>query len=214
MAEIDHIVIGARTLEDGAAFIEHHLGIRPQKGGVHEGVGTHNMLLGLGAACYLEIIAPDPNQPQPEHPRPFDMDEPSVRTMLEAEPRLLTYVARTPVLDAVVARLGPARSGEIRAMTRGDLSWRMAFPPQRLDMDNLIPPLIQWDGKNAASRLKDSHWRLHGMEAEHPETDALRIALSERGLDDQVKVRHSPHARLVVHLRHKDDGREVTFTSG
>ena len=32
--------------------------------------------------------------------------------------------------------------------------------------------------------------------------------------DDQVKVRHSPHARLIVHLKHKDDGREVTFTSG
>lgn len=214
MAEIDHIVIGARTLEDGAAFIEHHLGVRPQKGGVHEGVGTHNMLLGLGSSCYIEIIAPDPAQPQPEHPRPFDLDEPSVKNMLEAEPRLLTYVARTPVLDALVARLGPSRSGVIRAMRRGDLSWRMAFPPQRQDMDNLIPALIQWDGKSAATRLKDSHWRLHAMEAEHPDTDALRIALSERGLDDQVKVRHSPHARLVVRLRLGKDGREVTLTSG
>lgn len=213
MAEIDHIVIGARTLEDGAAFIEQHLGVRPQKGGVHEGFGTHNMLLGLGPSCYIEIIARDPGQPQPEHARPFDLDDPSTRTMLDAEPRLLTYVARTPVLDAVVARLGPARSGVVRAMRRGELTWRMAFPPQRQDLDNLIPPLIQWDGKSAAARLKDSGWRLHAMEAEHPEADSLRIALSERGLDDQVKVRHSPHARLIVHLHHKD-GREVTFTTG
>ena len=213
MAEIDHIVFGAHTLEEGAAFLEQHLGVRPQKGGVHEGVGTHNMLLGLGANCYIEVIAPDPAQKQPEHPRPFDLDDPSVKQMLDAEPRLLAYVARTPALDAMVARLGPARSGEVRAMTRGDLTWRMAFPPQRQDMDNLIPALIQWNGKNAASRLKDSHWRLHAMEAEHPEYDAVRVALSERGLDDQVKVRHSPHARLIVHLRHKD-GRDVTFTSG
>ena len=213
MAEIDHIVFGAHTLEEGAAFLEQHLGVRPQKGGVHEGVGTHNMLLGLGGHCYIEVIAPDPAQKQPEHPRPFDLDDPSVKQMLDAEPRLLAYVARTPALDAMVARLGPARSGEVRAMTRGDLTWRMAFPPQRQDMDNLIPALIQWNGKNAASRLKDSHWRLHAMEAEHPEYDAVRVALSERGLDDQVKVRHSPHARLIVHLRHKD-GRDVTFTSG
>ena len=50
MAEIDHIVIGARTLAEGAAFIEEHLGVLPDKGGTHEGVGTHNMLLGLGPA--------------------------------------------------------------------------------------------------------------------------------------------------------------------
>ena len=145
MAEIDHIVLGARTLEEGAAFVERHLGVRPVAGGRHDGVGTHNMLLGLGNTCYLEIIAPDPAQPEPPHPRPFDLDDPAVRTMLEAEPALLAWVARTPALDAVVARLGP-RAGEVRAMKRGDLSWRMAFPPQRQDMDNLVPPLIQWEG--------------------------------------------------------------------
>lgn len=212
MSEIDHIVIGARSLAEGAAFIEQQLGVAPEKGGVHEGVGTHNMLLGLGSSCYLEIIAPDPKQKQPEHPRPFDLDDPSVKQMLEAEPRLLAYVARTPALDAVVARLGPARSGVVRAMKRGNISWRMAFPPQRQDMDNLIPALIQWDGKGVAARLKDSHCRLVGIEGEHPEADAVRAALADRGLDDQVKVRQSPHARLVVHLR-RADGRDVTLTS-
>lgn len=212
MAEIDHIVIGARTLEEGAAFVEQHLGVTPEKGGVHDGGGTHNMLLGLGPACYLEIIAPDPKQPQPESARPFDLDDPSVRTMLDAEPKLLAYVARTPVLDAVVARLGPARSGEVRAMKRGTLSWRIAFPPQRQDLDNLIPALIQWDGKSAAARLKDSQCRLLAIEAEHPEAESVRAALADRGLDDQVKIRNSPHARLIVHIR-RADGKDVTLTS-
>ena len=48
MAEIDHIVLGARTLAEGAAFVEQHLGVKPRPGGKHEGFGTHNMLLGLG----------------------------------------------------------------------------------------------------------------------------------------------------------------------
>jgi glyoxalase-like protein len=212
MAEIDHIVLGARTLEEGAAFVERHLGVRPEAGGRHDGVGTRNMLLGLGPSCYLEVMAPDPDQPEPPHPRPFDLDDPAVRTMLEAEPHLLTWVARTPALDAVVARLGP-RAGEVRAMTRGDLSWRLAMPPQRQDMDNLVPPLIHWNGPNAASRLKDSRCRLVALEAEHPDAESVRAALRERGLEDAMRVRQSPHTRLVARLR-RADGAEVALTSG
>src|SRR5690349_23187690 len=140
MAEIDHIVLGARTLEEGAAFIEQHLGVKPRPGGRHEGFGTHNMLLGLGRGTYLEIIAPDPAQPDPPHGRLFDLDDPATKVMLEAEPRLIAWVARTPVLDAVVARLGH-RAGEGRAVSRGDLPWRVAFPPRRQDMAILLAPL-------------------------------------------------------------------------
>ncbi len=213
MAEIDHIVLGARTLEEGAAFVERHLGVRPEAGGRHEGWGTHNRLLGLGPACYLEVIAPDPDQPEPPHPRPFDLDSPAVHMMLEAEPCLLAWVARTPVLEAVAARLGP-RAGAVSAMRRGDLSWRMAFPPQRQDLDNLIPPLIQWDdGAGAAARLADSGCRLIALEAEHPEADSVRLALAERGLEEALRVRQSPHARLIARLRRADGG-EVALTSG
>ncbi len=214
MAEIDHIVIGARTLEEGAAFLRTQLGVDPVPGGVHEGVGTHNTLLGLGKERYLEVIAPDPAQPEPPHPRPFDLDDPSVRQMLEAGPRLIAYVARTPVLDAVAARLGPTGMGEVRSMKRGKLSWRMAFPPQRQDMDNLIPALIQWDGgTSAAARLPDSGCRLLALEGEHPEAEAVRNALARRGLEEALRVRQSPHARLVARLR-RADGTEVTLSTG
>jgi hypothetical protein len=186
--------------------------VKPSKGGAHPGVGTHNMLIGMGANCYIEIIAPDPAQPDPPHPRPFDLDDASLRNMLEAEPRLIAYVASTPALDPLIARLGASHAGEIASMSRGDLRWRMAFPPQRQDMDNLIPPMIQWDGERAAKHIRDSGWRLTALEAEHPDAQALRTALTARGLADAVKVRQSPHPRLVAQLRHRD-GREATLTS-
>jgi hypothetical protein len=212
MAEIDHIVLGARTLEEGAAFVEQHLGVAPRKGGAHIGFGTHNMLLGLGRGTFLEVLAPDPAQPDPPHPRPFDLDDPALMVALEAEPRLIAWVARTPVLDAVVARLGH-RAGDVQAMSRGDLHWRMAFPPQRQDMDNLIPALIEWKGEGASARLPDSHCRLLHLEAEHPEADAVKAALAERGLEEALKVRRSPHARLLARLR-RADGQEITLSSG
>jgi hypothetical protein len=213
MAEIDHIVIGARTLEEGAAYVEAHLGVRPAGGGRHEGVGTHNLLLGLGRDRYLEVIAPDPEQPDPPHPRPFDLDEPGMKLMLEAEPRLIAWVARTPVLDAVVTRLGTHHAGAIRAMKRGKLSWRIAMPPQMQDMGNLIPALIQWDdGKGAAPKLSDSGIRLTALEAEHPEVDGLRNALAGRGLEEAMKLRRSPHARLIARFA-RPDGTEVVLAS-
>jgi hypothetical protein len=213
MAEIDHIVIGARTLAEGAAYIAAHLGARPVAGGRHEGIGTHNMLLGLGRDRYLEVIAPDPDQPEPPAPRPFDLDDPGMRMMLEAEPRLIGWVARTPVLDAVVTRLGTHHAGEIRPWSRGKLSWRMAMPPQNQDMDNLIPSLIQWDdGKGAGPRLAESGVRLLALEAEHPDPDAVRRALAGRGLEEALRLRRSPHARLIARFT-RPDGAEAVLAS-
>jgi hypothetical protein len=212
MAEIDHIVLGARTLEEGAAFLERTLGVKPQPGGRHEGAGTHNMLLGLGPDCYLEVIAPDPDQPEPPHPRLFDLDDAATRTMLESEPRLLTWVARTTAMDSIMGRLGP-RGGDVRDMHRGDLHWRMAIPPQRQDMDNLIPALIEWKGERAGKRLRDSHFRLLNLEAEHPDAAQVRMALEERGLGEALLVKRGAHPRLIARLR-GPDGAEVALTSG
>jgi hypothetical protein len=97
-------------------------------------------------------------------------------------------------------------------MRRGKLSWRMAFPPQRQDMGNLIPPLIQWDGPRAAAQIPDSGWRLTSLEAQHPDMDALRQAIAARGLEEAIKLRHSPSPRLIAHLRH-GDGQEAVLAS-
>jgi hypothetical protein len=171
-------------------------------------------VLGLGPDCYLEVIAADPDQPEPPHSRPFDLDDPATKLMLEAGPHLLGWVARTPALEATAARLGASQAGEVKAWKRGTLSWRMATPPQRQDMRNIVPSLIQWDdGKGAAPRLADSGCRLVALEAEHPDFDAVGNALRQRGLEEALKLRRSPHARLVARLA-RADGTEVALSSG
>ena len=208
-AEIDHIVLGARSWRKappGAAP-----GRQPAPGGSIPAAAPTTCCSGW-ASAYLEVIAPDPDQPTPQHPRLFDLDDPAVKLMLEAGPCLVGWVARTPVLDAVIARLGP-RGGEVMSMSRDKLAWRMAFPPQRQDMNNLIPALIQWQTDSAALHLPDSHVRLLALEAEHPEADAVRDALAERGLETVLNVRQSPHARLLARFK-RADGTEVALSSG
>src|SRR5690349_1003202 len=71
---VDHLVWATPDLNRGIDQIENLLGVRPTFGGRHLGRGTHNALLALGNDVYLEIIAPDPEQPDPPTPRAFGVD--------------------------------------------------------------------------------------------------------------------------------------------
>ena len=98
---IDHIVYGVpRRLAQAVAWFAALTGAQPARGGSHEGMGTANFLIGLGAGAYLEIIGPDPDQPQPVGGRWFGIDR------LTA-PRIVTWAIRTADIDGSVT---PARA--------------------------------------------------------------------------------------------------------
>lgn len=71
---IDHITITAPSLAAGAEFVSQTLGVLPQVGGEHPRMGTHNLLLRLGDALFLEVISPNPLVPAPARPRWFALD--------------------------------------------------------------------------------------------------------------------------------------------
>ena len=61
---LDHLVMGAASLQQAAAWCERELGVTPLAGGRHALMGTHNCLLALASPeaprAYLEFIAIDP----------------------------------------------------------------------------------------------------------------------------------------------------------
>lgn len=146
MLAIDHLVVAARTLDEGAAWVRERLGAEPVPGGRHDRMGTHNRLLGLGSGCYLEVIAIDPEAPPPGRPRWFSLDEPAMRERLAAGPVLAHWVARTTDLEAAVASL-PYDPGEILDLARGPYRWRITVPRDgKLLEGGVLPSLIQWQG--------------------------------------------------------------------
>ena len=59
-ARLDHITVVAPSLEAGSAYVEAALGVLPGAGRTHPGMATHNLLLALGSAVYLEVISAGP----------------------------------------------------------------------------------------------------------------------------------------------------------
>ena len=194
-AALDHLVIATPELEEGAAWFTARSGLPLAPGGQHVTMGTHNRLLSLGDAAYLEVIAIDPDATPPEHPRWFDLDRPAEATGLR------TWVVRCNDLEAALA-VAPPGSGVPRDFARGDLRWRMAVPQDgRLPFDNLFPALIEWQTEaHPAPRLPDAGARLRDLTLTHPRADALRAALAGILDDPRVTVQPGTVASITATL--------------
>src|SRR5215467_3043415 len=118
IARLDHLVVAAATLEQGEDHLEATLGVRPQRGGKHVAMGTHNSLLKLGPRTFLELIAVDPEGPAPAHPRWFGLDTQAMREALFSGPRLIHWVARTDDVEASL-RATTVDLGRVHPMERG-----------------------------------------------------------------------------------------------
>ncbi|TNC71647.1 VOC family protein [Rubellimicrobium roseum] len=173
--ELDHLAVTCASLEEGAAWAEERLGVSLDPGGRHDRFGTWNRLLSLGPGLYFEVIAPEPGT-TPAVPRWFGLEE-------AGAPRLGNWIARVPDLDAALAA-APPEAGEALALARGDLSWRVAVPPDgSLPWGGAFPTLIRWaSGLHPAERLPDRGVRLLSLEVGHPRAPRLKALLS--GLDD------------------------------
>ena len=139
---LDHILLGSNNLESGIDFVEKHTGVRAQFGGVHPGRGTQNALLSLGDRRYLEIIAPDPAQPNVNNPL-----APQLRSL--KEPRLVGWAAHPGNLAAFAQKLraaGVAFEGPLPgSRKRPDgrlLQWQTLHLAD--DASGLLPFFIEW----------------------------------------------------------------------
>ena len=182
---IDHITITAPTLERGAELVARTLGARMPAGGEHPRMGTHNLLLRLGADVFLEVIAVNPAAPRPPRPRWFGLDE--LRD--DSAPRLATWVARTDDIRStppdLLETLGP-----IETMTRGELQWQITIPADgALPLGGAAPALIEWPSSvHPASRMQARGCSLVGFEIFHAEPERVGALLSRLGLADDVRL--------------------------
>lgn len=173
-ARIDHIILAGPDLAELEEYAEAHLGVRPQPGGSHPGIGTRNSLVGLGGRTYLELVAPDPEQPDPERPRPFRVDE-------LTEPTLTGWALGASGLTERVARAREkgVQVGDPFRMSRtrpdgSSLSWELTGFDT--DLGGMQPFLIDWgDAPHPSERLPAV--KLVSVRVRHPEAARLSTVL-------------------------------------
>lgn len=201
-AALDHLVVAAATLEEGEDHLEALLGVRPQRGGKHVAMGTHNSVLKLGPRTYLEVIAIDPEGAVPSQPRWFELDTKAMRASLQAGPRLIHWVARTDDIDAA-RRAGSANLGPPLPMWRGTFRWRITVPEDgHLPGGGLVPTLIEWpDTRHPTDALPESRLRLATLAGAHPEPATIRAALAALSLGDAIQVTYDRTPRLACLLK-------------
>ncbi|HKI04323.1 MAG TPA: VOC family protein [Thermoanaerobaculia bacterium] len=195
LSRIDHIILGIDDLQRGIEELERLTGVRAVFGGAHPGRGTQNALISLGEPHYLEILAPNPEDPG----------------SAEASGELGKLTSLTPIGWAARGEDLPAlreslrgqgvQIGEVRPGARNQpdgtrLAWRtlaLSSPSP------LLPFFIEWDPVTAhPSATSPEGCRLTGFALEDPAPDTLRKPLQTAGI--QVAVREGKESRIRISL--------------
>jgi Glyoxalase-like domain len=192
---LDHIILGCTDLDGGIEFVFRHLGVRATPGGVHPGAGTKNALLSLGTLRYLEIMAPDPSQPDAADPR-------NLRIL--KRPALVGWAEHRDHLDdfagllhaAGVAYVGPV-PGSRQRPDGSVLNWKSL--PLKADEHGILPFFIEWSASTPHPSLDSPKGcGIDSLEIATPNPVSLAAMSKELNLD--VAIGQSKAARLMAHL--------------
>jgi hypothetical protein len=194
---LDHIILGCHDLDRGIAFVEDRTGVQAAFGGVHPGRGTRNALLSLGQRCYLEIMAPDPDQPDAKDPLALHLRK-------LPEPQIVGWAAHPGNLGSFAKKLraasvafeGPSPGSRKRPDGRV-LQWQTLTLKENPSW--LLPFFIEWSADSLhPSTDAPAGCRLIRFEAVTPEPDKLAKMAALLSLDLPIRKNEKPRLRAAI----------------
>lgn len=197
VVRLDHITVVAPALKAGSAYVEAALGVEPGPGRSHPNMGTHNLLLALGPATYLEVISVDPQASPVARARWFGLDH----LRPDSAPRLAAWVASTNDMASAVT----PEIGEVETMRRDVHTWQMAVRPDgAVPLGGAAPLLIQRaPGADPVAALPKKGLHLERLLIRHPEPTRVLALLHRLQLQEQpaVAVEWGRACSLVAEIR-------------
>jgi hypothetical protein len=167
MHKLDHIVLGASSLEKGTNFVENKLNTKLSDVGYHDFMGTHNRVIKVDKDIYLEVIAINPSSKAPKEDRWFNLDSPKLQQKLANSPQIIGYVVETGDKEILKYFNTPIKA------SRGIFKWTFAMPNLESDFLNnefiqkgIIPSLISWKSNRPVIQMKDNQFTLNKIEVQ------------------------------------------------
>ena len=176
---VDHFMYAVPSLELGMAWAKDTFGIEAAYGGEHIGLGTRNALMSLGSA-YLEIIAPDPGQPQE------GTFGGALATLSDGG--LVTWCAEDELTGVAtnLSSLGVSTSGPNRTKRQtaeGDvLEWELLFP-LKSPFGSCMPFFIDWLDCANPKDTNPLAGEFQSLSVSNPDATNLQKILTSIGLD-------------------------------
>lgn len=189
----DHLVVIARTLDEGIAYVADTLRAAPVSIGADAETGVSRARLALWDGLYLDVVA----AASETTPRYLGLDSTAVRLRAAHGPFLAHWVARVerPRKLAQWAAQYPRRIAPVRAVQQGGRAASVAldptgaFPVWRGAGDGLLPTLIQWDdAAHPTVSLPETGIALKALHGFHPSPELIGEQLRWLGLDPLLTV--------------------------
>ncbi|HEX2887321.1 VOC family protein [Vineibacter terrae] len=181
MLALDHLSVIAPTLTEGVAHVRACLDVDVPFGQRHDYMGTYNHLLQLGDSVYMEIVALDPEGMPPDRARWFGLDDQkAVKADWDAGRRLRGWVARTDVIDTVLAGRQDIFGRKVSLP-----SFAFAIPDDgALPLGGAAPSVIDRRGKpRSMATIADLGARLRSFTLEHPDPAAIAALYRDLGIE-------------------------------
>ena len=167
MHRLDHIVLGASSLDEGTNFLEKLFDLKLSDVGYHNSMGTHNRVVKISKHIYLELIAIDPKSNKLKHKRWFNLDNPILQKKLCKSPQIIGFVIENEN-QQILKYYDP-----FFKVSRANYFWDFAMPSLKNNLisdhlleNGIIPSLINWKSKKPISNMKDNKLELEKFEIE------------------------------------------------
>ena len=165
MHNLDHIVFGSFTLEEGTKFVENILQAKLSDIGYHKDMGTHNRVIRISERVYLEVIAIDPKSSNLSNKKWFNLDNSKLQSKLKKSPQIIGYVIEKNDMN-ITKYYDPFFES-----SRDIYEWQFAMPTFNnniLDREiieaGMIPSLISWKSDKPVYQMKKNQFELISLE--------------------------------------------------
>ncbi len=171
MHNLDHIVFGSITLEEGTEFVENILQAKLSDIGYHKDMGTHNRVIRISEKVYLEVIAIDPKINKFNNRIWFNLDNSKLQYKLKQSPQIIGYVIENNNIN-ISKYYDPFFEA-----SRDIYKWQFAMPTfskNVLDSEiietGIMPNLIAWKSDKPVYQMKKNQFELISFDIKFPKT--------------------------------------------